>query len=67
MSAGVGQFCSWATPVALLLAGVSAVVLAVGIHAEDRTMSLLAAPLFVTFSILGAVFLVGLGWLGVAA
>jgi hypothetical protein len=51
MSAGAGAFCSWVTPIAFLFAGMSAAVLAVGIHAEDRIMSLVAAPLFLASSV----------------
>ena len=54
MSAGVGEFCSWVLPGAILFAAMSAVVLAIGIHAEDRSITLAAAPLFVVFSFVGA-------------
>jgi hypothetical protein len=54
VSAAVGEFCSWVLPVALLFAGVSAVVLAVGLHAEDRSITLVAAPVFAASSFVGA-------------
>ncbi len=51
MSAGVvGEFCSWAAPLALSLALLSAAVLAAAIYGENRPKALLAAPLFVVFS-----------------
>jgi hypothetical protein len=52
--AAIGAFCSWVIPVAILLAVMSAVVLAIGIHAEDRIITLVAAPLFVAASFVGA-------------
>ena len=55
MSAGVGEACSWVTPIAFLFAGMSAVVLVLGIHGEDRIMSLVAASLFVPSSVVGVV------------
>ena len=55
MSAGAGAFCSWVTPIAFFFAGMSAVVLALGIHAEERIMSLVAAPVFVASSVVGVV------------
>jgi hypothetical protein len=54
VSAGVGEFCSWMLPGAILFAAMSAFVLAIGIHAEDRSITLAAAPLFVVFSFVGA-------------
>jgi hypothetical protein len=53
--ASVGEFCSWVTPIAFLFAGMSAVVLAVGVQGEDRIMSLVAASLFVVSSVVGVV------------
>jgi hypothetical protein len=53
VSAGVGAFCSWVTPIAFLFTGMSAVVLVLGIHGEDRIMSLVAASLFVPSSVVG--------------
>jgi hypothetical protein len=55
VSASVGVFCTWATPIAFFFAGVSAVVLALAIGGEERIMSLVAAPLFVAFSVVGVV------------
>ena len=55
MSTGVDEFCSWVTPIAFLFAGMSAVVLAVGVQGEDRIMSLVAASLFVVSSVVGVV------------
>jgi hypothetical protein len=54
VSAVAGEFCSWVLPGAILFAAMSAVVLAIGIHAEDRSTSLIAAPLFVASSFVGA-------------
>jgi hypothetical protein len=53
VSAGAGAFCSWVAPIAFLFAGMSAVVLVLGIHGEDRIMSLVAASLFVPSSVVG--------------
>ena len=53
MSASVGEFCSWVTPIAFFFAGMSALVLALSIHAEERIMTLVAAPLFVASSVVG--------------
>ena len=53
--ASVGAFCSWMTPIAFLFAVMSAVVLAVGVQAEDSIMSLVAASLFVASSVVGVV------------
>jgi hypothetical protein len=55
MSAGVGEFCSLVTPIAFFFAGMSAVVLALGIYGEERIMSLVAAPVFVASSVVGVV------------
>jgi hypothetical protein len=52
--AAVGEFCSWVLPGAILFAAMCAVVLAVGLHAEDRSTTLVAAPLFVASSFVGA-------------
>jgi hypothetical protein len=54
VSSGVGEFCSWVLPGAILFAAMSAGVLAIGIHAEDRSITLVAAPLFVVSSFVGA-------------
>jgi hypothetical protein len=54
VSAVVGESCSWVLPVALLIAAMSASILAIGIHAEDRSTTLVAAPLFVASSFVGA-------------
>ena len=53
MSAGVGAFCPWVTPIAFLFAGIFGIALAIGIHGEDRVISLVAAPLFVAASFVG--------------
>ena len=55
MSAGAGAFCSWVTPIAFFFAVMGAVVLAVGVQAEDSIMSLVAVPLFVASSVVGVV------------
>jgi hypothetical protein len=54
VSAGVGEFCSWMLPGAILFGAMSAFVLAIGIHAEDRSITLVAASLFVVSSFVGA-------------
>jgi hypothetical protein len=54
VNASVGAICSWVSPsAAFLLAGIGAVVLAVGIHGEDRVMSLVAACVFLPSSVVG--------------
>jgi hypothetical protein len=49
----MSEFCSWVTPIAFLFAGIIGVVLAVGIHGEDKNLTLVAAPLFLTASFVG--------------
>ena len=49
----VGAFCSWATPIAFLFVVLSAVVLAIGIHGEDKSLSLVSASLFAASSFVG--------------
>ena len=52
--ATIGEFCSWVLPGAILFGAMSAVVLAIGIHTEDRSITLVVAPLFVVSSFVGA-------------
>lgn len=51
---GVGEFCSSVLPGAIVFAAMSAVALAIGIHAEDRITALIAAPVFVASTFVGA-------------
>jgi hypothetical protein len=53
VSASVGEFCSWVTPIAFLFAGFSALILALGLYGEERIMSLVAAPVFLASSVVG--------------
>jgi hypothetical protein len=55
VSAGVGEFCSWVTPIAFFFAGMSAVILALSLYGEDRIVSLVAAPVFLASSVVGVV------------